>query len=96
MTRRMLEQYDKIRPISSGEWENLQIRFHISGKIRNWQITTFLTTKHGFPARIQKKLENGNCPEENMGFLKTALEKMEKAFCKNKRFCPDPLSIRAK
>ena len=20
----------------------------------NWQITTFLTTKHGFPARIQK------------------------------------------
>ena len=47
LARRMLEQYDKIRPISSEEWENLK-------NTGNWQITTFLTTQHGFPARIQK------------------------------------------
>ena len=76
LARRMLEQYDKIRPISSEEWEKPANPFHISGKIlENWQITTFLITKHGFPVRIQKKLEKviaqkkiwGDFPENCFG-----------------------------
>ena len=39
LARRMLEQYDKIRPISSEEWENLQIRFTYPEKY--WKLANY-------------------------------------------------------
>ena len=66
LARRMLEQYDKIRPISSEEWETCKSVSHIRKNTGNWQITTFLTTKHGFRQEY-RKAGKGNCPEENMG-----------------------------
>ena len=58
LARRMLEQYDKIRPISSGEWENLQIRFTYPEKY--WKQINFYynANKAWIPARNIEKLKD--------------------------------------
>ena len=75
LARRMLEQYDKIRPISSGEWENLQIRFTYPEKY--WKLANyyFSHNKAWISGKNTEKLEKviaqkkiwGDFPENCFG-----------------------------
>ena len=75
LARRMLEQYDKIRPISSGEWENLQIRFTYPEKY--WKLANyyFSHNKAWISGKNTEKLEKviaqkkiwGDFPEKCFG-----------------------------
>ena len=71
LARRMLEQYDKIRPISSEEWENLQIRSGSCVHIRKkyWKLANyyFAHNKAWISGKNTEKLEKVIAPEENMG-----------------------------
>ena len=75
LARRMLEQYDKIRPISSEEWENLQIRFTYPEKY--WKLANyyFSHNKAWISGKNTEKLEKviaqkkiwGDFPENCFG-----------------------------
>ena len=75
LARRMLEQYDKIRPISSEEWENLQIRFTYPEKY--WKLANyyFSHNKAWISGKNTEKLEKviaqkkiwGDFPEKCFG-----------------------------
>ena len=71
----MLEQYDKIRPISSEEWENLQIRFTYPEKY--WKLANyyFSHNKAWISGKNTEKLEKVIAQKKYGGIsLKTALE----------------------
>ena len=75
LARRMLEQYDKIRPISSEEWENLQIRFTYPEKY--WKLANyyFSHNKAWISGKNTEKLEKVIAQKKIWGIsLKTALE----------------------
>ena len=54
LARRMLEQYDKIRPISSEEWKTCKSVSRIRKNTGNWQTATTEAENRGYPGGIRR------------------------------------------